>query len=86
MTVPLQVDDKQLLISEETWKDLITGSNTVAYNSVKELAISAVMRDGSFVIHRDQPDDSSVINHIHRIADAHKFFDAVDQQRAKLGL
>lgn len=86
MKVPLQVDDKNLSITEETWQDLISGSNSVAYSSVKELVISTLMRDGTFTIYRGKSYDSSVINHIHRLEDGHILFDSVDQQRAKSGL
>jgi len=86
MTVPLQVKDKNLYISEETWNDLKAGDNSVAYSSVKALATATVARDGAFIIHRDHEDDTSVLKNLHRSSELKEFFDAVDQQRANLGL
>lgn len=86
MTVPLHVEDKNLYISEETWSDLKAGHNSVAYASVKALATDTVARDGAFIIHRDLEDDTSVLNNFHRPSELKEFFDAVDQQRANLGL
>lgn len=85
MTIPVQIKDKNLFISEETWNDLKAGHNSVAYSSVKTVATAIVAHDGAFIIHRDL-EDTSVLNSIHRPHELKEFFDAVDQQRTKLGL
>jgi len=85
MTSTLQLDDNSISISQETWNDLVTGPNSVAYSNVRSLAVDTVKRGGKFFIYRDN-EDTSVLISCDRLSEVTQLVEQADKQRADLGL
>ena len=83
MSVPIEIDEKKLLVREDVWLSLASRNDSVALSSVKALAKAAVARGGAFIIYND---DIGVMHNLYRASDLDAFMQQLDTNRQSLGL
>lgn len=82
MPISLLFDDKNILIDDETWRDLVTGNSALALGNVVETVRGALQRGGAFRI-----DGSSGIQRsFDQPTEFEKYFDEIVELRNELGL